>query len=83
MTLESLAVVLIVLAFALRAVHQLLPTASRRVINRLRGLFGMTAAAVQKPGCDSGCGPCSGCGTPKSAADAREAPLSFERQPKR
>jgi len=83
MTLESLAVVVIVLAFALRAVHQLLPALSRSLIDRARRLFGLKAATVQASGCDAGCGPCSGCGAPKSAADAKEAPLSFERQPRR
>ncbi|WP_293367667.1 hypothetical protein [Nevskia sp.] len=82
--LETLLVAVIVLAFALRAVHQLFPATSRRVIARVRGLLGMkAAAAVQASGCDAGCGPCGGCGTPKSPASAKEAPLTFERTPKR
>lgn len=82
--LETLLVAVIVLACAVRAFHQLLPTASRRLIARVRGLFGMKAAAiVQASGCDAGCGPCGGCGTPKSPASAKEAPLTFERPPRR
>lgn len=83
MTIESLAVVIIVLAFALRAVHQLLPSLSRSVIDRVRRLFGLKVATMQASGCDAGCGPCTGCGAPKSAANTKEAPLSFERQPRR
>lgn len=84
MNAESLAVAVIVLAFALRAAFQLLPTTSRRLLAGLRAVLGLKArpAAEIDSGCGSGCGTCNSCGSaaiPGKTPSAAEAPIEFQR----
>ena len=87
MTPESLAVAVIVLAFALRAVHQLFPAVSRNAMTRLRAAIGLETVPTPTAGgdCNSGCGSCNNCGTGSSTAKERpaEAPIRFQPPSKR
>ena len=80
-SVESLAVVVIVTAFALRAVFQLFPAASRRGMARLRAALGMAsadAAPAAVAACNSGCGSCNSCGSSPAPRQATEAPIAFQ-----
>lgn len=81
--LADLVVAAIVLACLWRAIRELTPALHRRIASTVRRLAGMPLA--EKPtvaaGCDSGCGPCTGCSR-SQAASADEQPLSFQ-PPKR
>ena len=83
MNLESAAVAVIVLAFALRAVYQLFPAASRNAMARLRAAIGLETVPTPTAGgdCNSGCGSCNNCGTATSSA--AEAPIRFQPPSKR
>ncbi len=84
-TAESLAVGLIVLAFALRALFQLFPGVSRRGLTRLRAALGLAPPPAVATNCNSGCSSCNSCGSSaptRRAAD--EIPISFRpKAPKR
>lgn len=85
-TAESLAIAVIVLAFAVRALFQLFPAASRRGLGRVRVALGMKAASTSAAaaGCSSGCGSCNNCGSTPSVATSTESPIQFQpRAPKR
>ncbi|MBA4285795.1 MAG: hypothetical protein C0434_09725 [Xanthomonadaceae bacterium] len=80
MNTESLAVAVIVLAFALRAAFQLFPAASRRGLARLRAVLGLkpAAQAASTAACGSGCGSCNHCGGAPSAPPSSESPIQFQ-----
>ncbi len=88
MTLDSiladLVVAAIVLACLWRAIRELTPALHRRIVSIVRRLAGMPLAAkpATTAGCDSGCGPCTGCGRSQAATTTSEQPLSFQ-PPKR
>ncbi|MGQ3057929.1 MAG: hypothetical protein ACT6T0_12140 [Nevskia sp.] len=84
-TAESLAVGVIVLAFALRALFQLFPGVSRRGLSRLRAVFGLAPPPAATTDCNSGCGSCNNCGSSApTRRTADEVPISFQpKAPKR
>ena len=79
MSLESLAVAVIVLGFALRAMFQLFPAASRRGFAKLLAMagFSTSVAPTIASNCDTGCGSCNNCGTGSASAKPTEAPIEF------
>jgi len=76
---ESLAVAVIVLAFALRAVFQLFPAASRRGFAKLLAMAGFSASVAPTVAshCNTGCGSCNNCGTGSASVRQTEAPIEF------
>ncbi len=79
MTLESLVVAVIVLGFALRAMFQLFPAASRRGFAKLLAMAGFSSSVAPTIAshCDTGCGSCNNCGTGRVSARQTEAPIEF------
>jgi len=83
MSLEAGIVAVIVLAFGLRALHQLFPATSRRLVAGLRRRLGLKTAtpSASAAGCGSGCGSCGACDSPAPRGD--EQPLQFRAPPRR
>ncbi len=77
---ETLVVAAIVAVFAWRGLRQLLPSVHRRLVASVRRMLGLKQAESSSAagGCDTGCGTCNNCGTPKAEAPPAEAPLQFQ-----